>query len=137
MVVYSNVTTAENLPYCQESICEKIFHNKKLGTATLVVWQGKEEIVHSYTFNLDRTALLTSKHSGNAHNNTIYVKSDSGAPPAPCPSGACSSPVSRTYETATEIITVTITYIYYNGQLVDVKVSESRRAKPSQNEQIK
>ena len=51
-------------------------------------------------------------------------------PSAPCSSGSCSSSSSTTYETATQIITITITFIYFNGELVDVESTKSVTNKP-------
>lgn len=52
------------------------------------------------------------------------------APPAPCKSGACSVPTVSTYETTSDIITVTTTYVYYNAELVDLEISTKKIPKP-------
>ncbi|WP_251359264.1 hypothetical protein [Kangiella sp. TOML190] len=121
-----------SLSYCEAKTCETVLHNKKLNKATLIVWTGESNIIHSYTFELDKSAKLQSKIANlNSNNNEYATQSDSGAPPAPCQSGSCSLPVSRTYETTTETITVTTTYIYRDGELIDVMTSESRKPKPN------
>lgn len=114
----------ENLPYCAESICEKVFHNKKTETATLIVWSGNADIIHSFSFDLDKTAKLSSKRS--SKNTGDGFTTYDTEPPVSC-SGTCSVPVSQTYTTATEIITITTTFIYVDGQLVDVKSEEVSR----------
>ena len=120
---YISAARSDNLPYCDEDACIKVFHNKAIGKATLVVWSGKDNVLNSLTFELDKTAKLT-QHNYNQSGNELTVLEDS--PPPAC-SGDCSNVVTRTYVTATEIITVATTFVYSDGQLIDVQITELSR----------
>ncbi|MCU7994619.1 hypothetical protein L5L55_07555 [Shewanella glacialipiscicola] len=124
----------ENLPLCQEKYCEKIFHNKQLEQATLVVWTGESGILSSYTFHLDKSAKLVAPAS------TVQDVTLLGAdtPPSGCAaSGACDVTTTYTYETNTSIVTVITTYQYYNGQLVSVSSFTKETKKPDDVRQEK
>ncbi|MEH8022067.1 hypothetical protein [Rheinheimera metallidurans] len=123
-------TEAMPLPDCTETVCSDIFHNKKLAKATVVVW-GQKGIITSYSFDLDSSAVQgrTFYSSG-----SVLTTSSDTNPTAPCAAGNCSSSSSTTYQTPTTIITVTVTYTYFNGELIDVGISRTVVPKPSDME---
>ena len=125
------IANATPLRDCTEMVCSEIFHNKELGKATAIVWRGQGNIVTSHTFDLDSSAELV--HQGSSVSPNYYSATD-GAPVAPCQTGSCSAVRSNTYETATEIITVTITFTYFNGQLIDATVQRTVKIKPPEME---
>jgi hypothetical protein len=118
--------TVPTLPECAESVCSEIFHNKESGKASVIVWNQKGTIA-SHSFDLESTAVKgpTFHSSG-----TTVVEADAEIPPMPCNTGSCATSSSTTYATAGSIITVTITYTYYNGTLLDASISEAITAKP-------
>lgn len=118
--------TIPTLPECAESVCSEIFHNRESGKASVVVWNQKGTIA-SHSFDLESSAVKgpTFHSSG-----TTVVEADAGIPPMPCNTGSCATSSSTTYATAGSIITVSITYTYYNGTLLDASISEARTAKP-------
>jgi hypothetical protein len=123
---------------CQELVCHKVVTSPKTDTATVVVWQDDEQIIKTYTFELEALDINPIVRRGSISQKDLIRQSGSpfstlnNTPPQPdpCVSGGCSSSVSSTYETATEIITVTITFTFYNGELIDVGISQTRRLKP-------
>lgn len=117
-----------SLPECTDAVCSEIFHNTVLETATLVVWEGRGNILNSHTFDLDSSAILVSQ--ANYAASDLTESTLSSAPDAPCMTGACSTTSSTTYVTETEIVTITTTYTFYNGSLIDVDPSESRTPRP-------
>lgn len=118
--------TAPTLPECAESVCSEIFHDKESGKASVIVWNQKGTIA-SHSFDLESSAVKgpTFHSSG-----TMIVEAEAGAPAMPCHTGSCATSSSTTYATAGSIITVSITYTYYNGTLLDASISEARTAKP-------
>lgn len=112
----------QSLPTCSSDVCTQTKHNKELEKLSIIVRNSKGQLIHSNQFDLDKDAKLvfTSSENGSLDldNSDRYSTTSNGAPPAPCNSGACSKSVSRSYETATEIVTIVVTYTYYNGQLV-------------------
>ena len=116
---------ATTLPDCPESVCSDIIHNKILGKATVVVWEGRGNILDTHTFDLDRSAVLVSTSDDVGYIDG-YITASSTAPSAPCQTGSCSVPVSNTYQTTTQIVTVTSTSVYFDGELIDVQTSTSR-----------
>lgn len=131
-LVFTNPSFADsdNLPYCQENYCTKIFHNKALGKATAVVWKNKDEIIQTYSFDLDKNAKLSKvidngiKKPGGESYFSTYSDDIVTTPPSGC-IDTCSRTVE--YKTLTEIIK--ITYIFYldaNGNLIDVDTVEKR-----------
>ena len=116
------------LPYCADAVCFQTFHNKTLGTANIVVWSGKNTIHSTSSTSLQSDAKLASRWIGDS---ITSIASESGEiPPAPCSSGVCSTAASETYLTATEIITITITFVYANGELVDIETTIRRTPRP-------
>lgn len=112
----------QSFPPCSSDVCTKVVHNKDFERLSVLVWNSKGELIHSNQFDLDRSAKLV--HTGsendslNSNDGGYYSTANNSAPPAPCSTGACSVPVATSYETATEIVTIVITYTYHNGQLV-------------------
>lgn len=121
LAMSANRAEAIPLPDCVESVCSDIIHNKELGKATVVVW-GEKGIINSYSFDLDSSAVRGP--TINSSNQVFSTFSDTN-PPAPCAQGNCSTSSSTTYRTQNSIITVTITYTYFNGALIDVSISRS------------
>ncbi|MGM7318804.1 hypothetical protein [Idiomarina sp. ST10R2A5] len=123
LILLSSAALAnQSFPPCSSDVCTKVVHNKDFERLSVLVWNSKGELIHSNQFDLDSEAKLvhTSSDDGGLSLNggDYYSTSNSGAPPAPCSTGACSVPVATSYETATEIVTIVITYTYHNGQLV-------------------
>lgn len=118
--------TIPTLPECAESVCSEIFHNRESGKASVVVWNQKGTIA-SHSFDLESSAVKgpTFHSSG-----TTVIEAETGIPVMPCNTGSCATSSSTTYATAGSIITVSITYTYYNGTLLDASISEARTAKP-------
>ena len=117
------------LQSCSETVCSEVFHNTELSIATAVIWRSEGDILASHTFDLDRSAVLTHQNSAvSAH----YNDSTSDTSAAPCPSGSCSASRVTTYETATDILTVTKTFTYFKGQLIDAAVQQTEKIKPTE-----
>ena len=125
------IVNATPLRDCTEMVCSEIFHNKELGKATAIVWRGQGNIVTSHTFDLDSSAELVHQGSSVSEN---YYSATNDAPAAPCPTGSCSAVRATTYETVTDIITVTVTFTYFNGQLIDADVQRIDKNKPPEME---
>ena len=127
ILLTSAASASQSFPECSSDICTRVVHNKDLEKLSILVWNNKGQLIHSNQFDLDRDAKLiytSSENSGRGlAGGNYYSTSDSGAPPAPCTSGACSTSVTSSYETATEIVTVIVTYTYHNGQLVGVNTT--------------
>lgn len=128
---------SEALPLCQDAYCQKIFHDKKLEQATVIVWTDKGNILSSYTFPLDKSAKLVNTES---EGDVIAAGSEitplnTTPPPPNCSSGSCSSSNTVTYETATSIVTITTVFIYSNGVLVGVETYTSTIKKPDDTRQ--
>ena len=117
------------LQSCSETVCSEVFRNKELSIATAVVWRSEGDILASHTFDLDSSAVLAHQDSAVSAN---YNDSTSDASAAPCPSGSCSASRVTTYETATDIITVTKTFTYFKGQLIDVTIQQTEKVKPTE-----
>lgn len=130
LAMSANKAEATPIPDCVESVCSDIIHNKELGKATVVVW-GKKGIINSYSFDLDSSAVRGP--TIDSSNQVFSTFSDSN-PPAPCARGNCSSSSSTTYRTENSIITITITYTYFNGALIDVSISRSVTAIPKDDD---
>ncbi|MCK7458009.1 hypothetical protein [Idiomarina aminovorans] len=118
----------DTLPDCGKKVCSEIFHNEKLDQATLVVWEGEGNIIRSQVLELDDSAVLTNQSNFTSVDNSNDLLGEE--PPAPCESGSCSSVRILSYESTGEIITVIMTFFYYNEQLIDVHLSEKRTVKP-------
>lgn len=128
----------EGLPLCQDAYCQKIFHDKKLEQATVIVWTGESNILSSYTFPLNKSAKLVNTASEAdliAFEPQITPLNTGTPPPAPCSNSGCSTSSTTTFETATSIITVTIVFHYYNGQLLSVSSTSTEIKKPDDTRQ--
>jgi hypothetical protein len=123
---------------CVAGACSEIVHHKELGKATVTVWDDKGHIISADTFDLDSSAELvhvSTSDSVSIKDNVGSVSSlTDSAPVAPCSTGSCSVPVSRTHQTATHIVVVTITFTYFNGVLVGVQSHQEMYDLPSQME---
>jgi hypothetical protein len=113
---------------CDLAVCSSITQNKALENVTVLVWGNEGTILSTSTFSLDKTAVLVS--STKQGFSSAPVMSTSSTSNAPCSSGSCSLSDSTTYETATQIITITITFVYFNGELVDVDTTKRETNKP-------
>lgn len=121
LAMSANRAEATPLPDCVESVCSDIIYNKELGKATVVVW-GKKGIINSYTFDLDSSAVRGPIIDSS---NQVFSTFSDSNPPAPCAQGNCASSTHTTYRTENSIITVTVTYTFFNGALIDVSISRS------------
>lgn len=119
---------SDALPSCEKKVCSDIFHDKKIDQATVVVWKGEGDVITSQTFELDSSAVLVSESEFNKKSRSSGITGE--VPPAPCSSGACSEATTLAYEAADEIITVIMTFVYYDGHLIDVYPSERRTEEP-------
>lgn len=120
-------SVASQLPDCKHTVCSDIIHDKVLGKATAVVW-GQQGVIASQSFDLDSTAVLSHTQHSNGMGLPAF---DDTPPPAPCTTGACSLPYTTSYDTATMITTVTITYSYLDNALIDVSASQTSVPKPT------
>lgn len=119
--------SAQTLLPCDNQSCYQLVHNKKLEKVSILVWDNQGNILHSNEFILDKSAELAHESSitNNISLNARTGFSGSGAPLPPCSTGSCATSTTTTYVTATHIITVTITFTYYNGQLVGVSTQQT------------
>lgn len=126
----------EALPLCQEAYCQKIFHDKKLEQATVIVWNGKGDILSTYSFHLDRSAKLVNPDVNASETGQEIMPLGAATPPSGCgQTGACDITTSYTYETATSMVTVITIFQYYNGVLVSVSTTSKETKKPDDTRQ--
>lgn len=118
---YSASAQQFSLEECHTSTCFKLVHNKQIGIATLVLWEGKNTIIDIKMIELASDAELVSQVLTNSEKDES-VK-------AWCEKGACSQADTSTYESKTEIVTITKTLIYYDAALVDVAINVKRLLK--------
>ncbi|MDF3126450.1 hypothetical protein [Rheinheimera sp. 1928-s] len=111
---------------CVAGACSEIVHNKELGKATVTVWDEKGNVISADTFDLDSSAELVHVSTSDSVDSTTPEH----APAAPCDKGPCATAISQTYETATHVVTVTYTFIYFNGQLMDVNATSVENSLP-------
>ncbi|AAV82011.1 hypothetical protein [Idiomarina loihiensis] len=127
LVSFANAGS-DGLPSCEKTACSDIFHDKKIDQATVAVWEGERDVITSQTFELDSSAVLVSESEFIKKSRSSGVIDE--VPPAPCSSGACSEATTLAYEAADEIITVIMTFVYYDGYLIDVHPVDRRTEKP-------
>ncbi|RUO77327.1 hypothetical protein [Idiomarina seosinensis] len=118
-------------PTCSAEACVQLKHNKEFERLSVKVWDAQGDVIHSNQFDLDKTAKLVHQSHGEAKLTDVEQ-----IPPSPCTSGQyCSESRSATYETATDIVTVTLTFIYHGEELFDVGISNSNVTFPHNSSQ--
>jgi len=75
------------------------------------------------------TTAEAQKHDNNSKEKNTSVLPEQ-PPEAPCDIGSCATTIPVTHLTQTEIVTNILTFIYHDGQLIDVKLNENRTKKP-------
>ncbi|KPN78323.1 MAG: hypothetical protein LRY75_12060 [Shewanella xiamenensis] len=111
------------LPACSAVVCEKVFLDEKHMQATLFVWTGDAKILHSYTFEL-KNKISFDDISTNIKELKVGTLDSSvqnlPPPAAPCKSGVCASVLQETFQTMTQMVTVSLIFIHLDGELVSV-----------------
>lgn len=116
---------SNNLPTCELVACSELIKNPVLNNATLVVWQGRGEVIHTQYIdlaNLDDISdqVVPAVASESADSQVM--------PSAPCDTGVCSVAMYRKVETTTEQVMITTWLVYFDGALINVYSFDSRTA---------
>ncbi|MGL4936330.1 hypothetical protein [Shewanella sp.] len=120
----------DNLPDCPLAICETIVTNEDRMEGTLIVWTGDTDILNSYTFKLkDKSSLQDINTEIKKINISAWNwnKDDNPPPTAPCKSGACAAALQGTIKTISQIVGLTVSFVYFDGDLVSVSTATNEQ----------